>query len=172
MQEACWLHNLPVRCATAAHVQYPVTASHAKPCTACTCPDVRYANTVRVSITLLSPTAAHKPLTLLTHPPHDYLITEQTHSISSQQQQHHAPLMTDAPGCAAADVAAIRERLRQVKHKILVLSGKGGVGKSTFASQLAFALAAQGKEVGALHCWVASLPHADCMRMAASTHAG
>jgi len=28
------------------------------------------------------------------------------------------------------------------------LSGKGGVGKSTFSAQLAFALAAQGKEVG------------------------
>jgi Mrp family chromosome partitioning ATPase len=28
-----------------------------------------------------------------------------------------------------------------VKHKILVLSGKGGVGKSSFTSQLAFALA-------------------------------
>jgi Mrp family chromosome partitioning ATPase len=29
-----------------------------------------------------------------------------------------------------------------------VLSGKGGVGKSTVSAQLAFALAAQGKEVG------------------------
>jgi Mrp family chromosome partitioning ATPase len=28
-----------------------------------------------------------------------------------------------------------------VKHKIFVLSGKGGVGKSTFSAQLAFALA-------------------------------
>jgi len=34
-----------------------------------------------------------------------------------------------------------------VRHKILVLSGKGGVGKSTLAAQLAFALAAAGKEV-------------------------
>jgi hypothetical protein len=30
---------------------------------------------------------------------------------------------------------------------VLVLSGKGGVGKSTVSAQLAFALAAQGKEV-------------------------
>lgn len=37
--------------------------------------------------------------------------------------------------------------MRRVKHKILVLSGKGGVGKSTVSSQLAFALAAHGKEV-------------------------
>lgn len=50
------------------------------------------------------------------------------------------------------DLAAISERLKDVKHKILVLSGKGGVGKSTVSAQLAFALAAQGLQVGiALH---------------------
>jgi len=37
-----------------------------------------------------------------------------------------------------------------VKHKILVLSGKGGVGKSTFSAQLSFALAAMDYEVGLL----------------------
>jgi hypothetical protein len=37
-----------------------------------------------------------------------------------------------------------------VKHIVLVLSGKGGVGKSTFSSQLAFTLAAQGRSVGLL----------------------
>lgn len=40
--------------------------------------------------------------------------------------------------------------MSKVRNKLLVLSGKGGVGKSTFATQLAFALAAQGKEVGVL----------------------
>jgi Mrp family chromosome partitioning ATPase len=40
------------------------------------------------------------------------------------------------------DIGVIRERLTSVKRKILVLSGKGGVGKSTFTGQLAFALAA------------------------------
>lgn len=48
---------------------------------------------------------------------------------------------------AAARVAA---RLSRVKHIVLVLSGKGGVGKSTFSSQLAFTLAAQGRSVGLL----------------------
>lgn len=38
------------------------------------------------------------------------------------------------------DIADIRYKLRNVKHKILVLSGKGGVGKSTFASHLAHGL--------------------------------
>jgi ATP-binding protein involved in chromosome partitioning len=37
-----------------------------------------------------------------------------------------------------------------VKHVILVLSGKGGVGKSTVAVNLAYSLAAQGRKVGLL----------------------
>lgn len=44
----------------------------------------------------------------------------------------------------------VRDRLLNVKHKILVLSGKGGVGKSTVSCQLAFALAAKGAAVGLL----------------------
>ena len=51
-----------------------------------------------------------------------------------------------------ADIPAIQERLKNVKHKILVISGKGGVGKSTFSSQLSFALAHdETKEVSATH---------------------
>jgi Mrp family chromosome partitioning ATPase len=55
-------------------------------------------------------------------------------------------------GEAKSDNSAqfVRDRMAQVKHKILVLSGKGGVGKSTFSAQLAFALAEQGKQVGLL----------------------
>jgi len=40
--------------------------------------------------------------------------------------------------------------MKSIKHKILVLSGKGGVGKSTFTSQLAFALAESDAQVGLL----------------------
>jgi ATP-binding protein involved in chromosome partitioning len=43
---------------------------------------------------------------------------------------------------------AVKKTLEKVKHKILVLSGKGGVGKSTVAANLAAALAAAGRNVG------------------------
>lgn len=38
---------------------------------------------------------------------------------------------------------AVKARLSSVKHKLLVLSGKGGVGKSTFTSLLGRCLATQ-----------------------------
>jgi len=43
---------------------------------------------------------------------------------------------------------AIRENMAQIKHKIIIMSGKGGVGKSTVATNLAFGLAANGFQVG------------------------
>ncbi|GAA5943534.1 Fe-S cluster-binding ATPase [Sporobolomyces koalae] len=60
-----------------------------------------------------------------------------------------------APGCAGCpnqdacqtapkgpdpDLAQVQERLKDVKHKILVLSGKGGVGKSTVSAMLGWGL--------------------------------
>ena len=40
--------------------------------------------------------------------------------------------------------------LSRIKHKIVVLSGKGGVGKSTVAANIAMSLAQAGKKVGLL----------------------
>jgi Mrp family chromosome partitioning ATPase len=44
----------------------------------------------------------------------------------------------------------IKDKMASVKHKILILSGKGGVGKSTFSAQISFALAQRGYQVGLL----------------------
>ena len=68
-----------------------------------------------------------------------------------------------APGCEGCEGQAVcsgtREeprdealalRLGAIRHKVLVLSGKGGVGKSTVAVQLAGQLALRGKRVGLL----------------------
>lgn len=48
------------------------------------------------------------------------------------------------------DNVQLNNRLGKIKNKILVLSGKGGVGKSTVAVNIASILAAEGKRVGIL----------------------
>ncbi len=60
---------------------------------------------------------------------------------------------TEAPAQTCGgnqDQAALKNRMAKIKHKIIVLSGKGGVGKSTVAVNLATALAMEGRDVGLL----------------------
>lgn len=44
----------------------------------------------------------------------------------------------------------VKERLAKIKHKLIVFSGKGGVGKSTVAANLGKALSQKGLKVGLL----------------------
>ncbi|PID41251.1 MAG: ATP-binding protein [Proteobacteria bacterium] len=54
------------------------------------------------------------------------------------------------PFAAQLQDRAINTTLGKIRHKLFVMSGKGGVGKSTVAVNLAAALAKQGKRVGLL----------------------
>lgn len=56
-------------------------------------------------------------------------------------------ICASAPKGPDPDIPLITARLADIKHKILVLSGKGGVGKSTFSTMLAHAFTGRnGKE--------------------------
>ncbi len=82
-----------------------------------------------------------------------------------QQEQACSPTACDScssGSCSATDQQQgesqqqfeerrrLASRLCRIKHKIVVLSGKGGVGKSTIAVNLAMALHLAGKKVGLL----------------------
>uniref|UniRef100_A0A8C5Q9X8 NUBP iron-sulfur cluster assembly factor 1, cytosolic n=1 Tax=Leptobrachium leishanense TaxID=445787 RepID=A0A8C5Q9X8_9ANUR len=62
---------------------------------------------------------------------------------------NQALCVSTPPGPVLA-IEEINEKMSLVKHKILVISGKGGVGKSTFSALLAHNLADEGKQVALL----------------------
>lgn len=57
---------------------------------------------------------------------------------------------TSIPMTAAMQNKVLAENLRDVRHKLFIMSGKGGVGKSSVTVNLAVALAARGYGVGIL----------------------
>lgn len=62
--------------------------------------------------------------------------------------------MNDTQSCGHTDTAddelKLAERLAKIKHTLIVLSGKGGVGKSTIAVNLAMSLSMKGFKTGLL----------------------
>lgn len=70
---------------------------------------------------------------------------------SGDSRSHNVTVqLPGASPAPAAEDARLHERLAQIDHKVVVLSGKGGVGKSTVAVNVAVALASQGFTVGLL----------------------
>ena len=67
-----------------------------------------------------------------------------------------------------ADERRLSDTLSKIKHKYVVLSGKGGVGKSTVAVNIAVGLTLKGKKTGLLDtdlhgpsvpkCWSCKFP--------------
>lgn len=71
-------------------------------------------------------------------------------SNSSESCDNNCESCQQKSGCGQAPSSLPPRVELDVKHVILVLSGKGGVGKSTVAVNLAYALSNHGKQVGLL----------------------
>lgn len=67
-------------------------------------------------------------------------------SCSNQAPQGQATI----PMTAAMQNKVLTQNLKDVRHKLFVMSGKGGVGKSLVTASLACAMKGMGKRVGVL----------------------
>ena len=75
-------------------------------------------------------------------------ITEVVKDLEAQQKKNKVvnPVLQQV----LEQVAAVQTRMSRIKHKIAVMSGKGGVGKSSVTVNLAHSFAARGYKVGIL----------------------
>lgn len=84
----------------------------------------------------------------------DFMAKSNTQSTKADEKcDANCASCATATSCTSAqkDKAGLPPKAKiDVKHVILVLSGKGGVGKSTVSVNLAYALSAHGKKVGLL----------------------
>jgi Mrp family chromosome partitioning ATPase len=90
----------------------------------------------------------------LIQPPPEHCPGTQSEQAGKSQACEGCPnqnICSTAPKGPDPDLPLIAERLSSIKHKLLVLSGKGGVGKSTVSSQLSFFLSSnKDRQVGLL----------------------
>ena len=74
--------------------------------------------------------------------------SEQAGKADSCKGCPNASICASAPKGPDPDIAFMQQRMSGVRHRVLVLSGKGGVGKSTMTKELGFALGRRGLLTG------------------------
>jgi Mrp family chromosome partitioning ATPase len=66
--------------------------------------------------------------------------------ITKKREDDHT--LSEREAAFAAQNQIIKDSLSLVKHKFIVMNGKGGVGKTSVAASLAIALSKKGARVG------------------------
>ena len=83
-------------------------------------------------------------------------------SCSNQAPQGQATI----PMTAAMQNKVLTQNLKDVRHKLFVMSGKGGVGKSLVTSMLAVSMNRKGKKTAVLDADITErAPPAGCFRV-------
>jgi len=73
-----------------------------------------------------------------------------TKAVHISKKKKGTPSLSEREAAMAAQDQIIKDSLSLVKHKFIVMSGKGGVGKTSVAANLAMALSRKGARVGVM----------------------